>query len=193
MKERLTTAERGYGYKHRKLREQWRLQVEAGLVDCASCHEPVESDDRWDLGHTPDRTDWTGPEHVWCNRSTTVKGQPWLLSQRQRPRPRQRNCENCGCEYRANYREQRFCGRACAIAMQRHTTQKLKVERRIACLECGQVFTPVCSQRICSDQCRKRRDVRKVLKRYHANPEYRAAVIERAKARYRRRSEGRLF
>jgi hypothetical protein len=69
-----TTAERGYGNPHQVERARWEPKVRAGLVDCHAvrCLEParaIASDADWDLGHTPDRTRWTGPEHRRCNRS----------------------------------------------------------------------------------------------------------------------------
>jgi hypothetical protein len=68
-----TTTERGYDARHRQLREAWRPLVEAGDVDCARCHEPILPGDPWDLGHTDDRTGWTGPEHRAHNRATNKK------------------------------------------------------------------------------------------------------------------------
>jgi hypothetical protein len=66
-----TRTERGYGTDHHKLREAWRPLVEAGDVDCARCHEPILPGEPFDLGHDDsDRTKWTGPEHVACNRAT---------------------------------------------------------------------------------------------------------------------------
>jgi hypothetical protein len=69
-----TTTERGYGAKHQQLREAWEPKVRAGLVNChaALCVElarAIEPDAEWDLGHTPDRTAYTGPEHRRCNRA----------------------------------------------------------------------------------------------------------------------------
>ncbi|BEL07841.1 hypothetical protein Q0Z83_060320 [Actinoplanes sichuanensis] len=74
MPAKATTSERGYGARHQQLREQWEPKVRAGLVDChaAQCVEPgrrIEPGSDWDLGHTPDRTRWTGPEHARCNRA----------------------------------------------------------------------------------------------------------------------------
>ncbi|GAB7039715.1 MULTISPECIES: hypothetical protein [Catenuloplanes] len=71
---RRTTTERGYGHAHQRERERWRPRVEAGLVDCHAgrCIEPeraIAADAAWDLGHNDDRTAWTGPEHLRCNRS----------------------------------------------------------------------------------------------------------------------------
>jgi hypothetical protein len=68
------TAARGYGGRHQQLREQWQPKVDAGLVDCHAtvCLEVgrrIEPGSDWDLGHTPDRTAYTGPEHPRCNRS----------------------------------------------------------------------------------------------------------------------------
>lgn len=63
-----TTGQRGYGLRHKTRREHWRPRVDAGLVDCARCGQPIEPGRPWDLGHNDDRTDWTGPEHVHCNR-----------------------------------------------------------------------------------------------------------------------------
>lgn len=71
---RRTSTERGYGQQHRQLRLKWLPFVAAGLVEChaETCLMPtrlINRDDHWDLGHTPDRKSWTGPEHRKCNRT----------------------------------------------------------------------------------------------------------------------------
>ena len=63
-----STAARGYGLAHQQERRRWEPKVDAGLVDCARCHQPIEPGRPWDLGHNDERTAWTGPEHVTCNR-----------------------------------------------------------------------------------------------------------------------------
>jgi hypothetical protein len=65
--------QRGYDRGHERLREQWKPKVEAGMVDCHAivCVMPqrrIWLGMAWDLGHIPDRTAWTGPEHARCNR-----------------------------------------------------------------------------------------------------------------------------
>ena len=69
-----TTAQRGYGSQHQKLRAKWKPLVDAGMVSChagvclmASRWIPPGS--AWHLGHTPDRSGWTGPEHERCNEA----------------------------------------------------------------------------------------------------------------------------
>jgi hypothetical protein len=67
----LSTAQRGYGAEHRQLREQWKPYVDAGQVACFAprCVKPTRwiiPGTPWVLGHTPDRTGWTGPEHQAC-------------------------------------------------------------------------------------------------------------------------------
>ncbi len=74
-----TTAQRGYSGQHPKLRAQWKPLVQAGQVFChaAICLMPsrwIPPDKPgqrtgWHLGHTPDRTGWTGPEHEKCNEA----------------------------------------------------------------------------------------------------------------------------
>ncbi len=62
---------RGYGHTHRALREQWRPKVEAGTVPCARCGRLIGAHEQWDLGHDDhDRSRYTGPEHLRCNRAT---------------------------------------------------------------------------------------------------------------------------
>ena len=66
------TADRGYGKQHKAVREQWRPAVERGEVECHAivCLEPsrwIQPGTTWHLGHTPDRSAWTGPEHERCN------------------------------------------------------------------------------------------------------------------------------
>lgn len=69
-----SAAQRGYTYTHFKLRKAWAPQVAAGMVQChaVTCLMPtrwIAPGSDWDLGHTPDRSQWTGPEHRKCSRS----------------------------------------------------------------------------------------------------------------------------
>jgi hypothetical protein len=71
------TAARGYGRPHQKLRAKWKPAVDAGQEFCRNpiCLMPygprvgrwIPPGTPWHLGHTPDRTAWTGPEHEQCN------------------------------------------------------------------------------------------------------------------------------
>jgi hypothetical protein len=70
-----TTTQRGYGHQHQRTREDWRPDVERGVVDCAApiCLEPTRRilpGQAWDLDHTEDRRRYRGPAHERCNRST---------------------------------------------------------------------------------------------------------------------------
>jgi hypothetical protein len=69
-----STTKRGYGAHHQALRERLRPQVEAGVVRCARCGEPIKAGDDWDLGHLDgsNRTVFSGPEHRRCNRATST-------------------------------------------------------------------------------------------------------------------------
>lgn len=62
------TGQRGYGLAHKRERARWTPKVDAGLVDCARCRRAIQPGSAWDLGHTDDRSTWTGPEHASCNR-----------------------------------------------------------------------------------------------------------------------------
>ena len=69
-----TRQQRGYDWRHEQMRKAWKPKVEAGQVDCLAvvCLMPIRRiliGQDWDLGHTPDRKTWTGPEHAKCNRS----------------------------------------------------------------------------------------------------------------------------
>jgi hypothetical protein len=66
--------ERGYDAEHDALRRRWKPKVERGGVHCHAerCLMPARlilTGQAWDLGHTEDRTAWTGPEHAHCNRA----------------------------------------------------------------------------------------------------------------------------
>lgn len=71
-----TTRQRGYSGQHPRLRKQWQPAVDAGMVICHAVICLEERDGRtrwiqpgtpWHLGHNPERTAWTGPEHQRCN------------------------------------------------------------------------------------------------------------------------------
>lgn len=73
-RQRGTRQQRGYDREHERIRASWRPRVELGQVDCHAidCLMPnrrIDFDAAWDLGHTADRSGWTGPEHVRCNRA----------------------------------------------------------------------------------------------------------------------------
>lgn len=67
-----TTAARGYGAEHQRMRASWAPLVSAGQVTCWRCGEPIEPGTPWDLGHDDqDRGITRGPEHAYrCNRRT---------------------------------------------------------------------------------------------------------------------------
>ena len=73
MATRQGTTARGYGSQHQAERKRWEPIVEAGEATCARCHKPLAPNEPFDLGHNDDRTEWTGPEHVKCNRSAGAK------------------------------------------------------------------------------------------------------------------------
>lgn len=69
-----STTARGYGHQHQLEKAKWQPVIDAGHGTCHAtiCLEPtrtIQPDAAWDLGHTPDRTSYTGPEHPRCNRS----------------------------------------------------------------------------------------------------------------------------
>lgn len=66
---RRTTPLRGYGALHKALRRRWAPVVAAGGVICPRCERAITPGAAWDLGHTDNRSAYTGPEHASCNRS----------------------------------------------------------------------------------------------------------------------------
>lgn len=60
--------DRGYGVAHEKQRKAWAPVVRRGQATCARCNVTIKPDEPWDLGHTDDRSAWSGPEHQACNR-----------------------------------------------------------------------------------------------------------------------------
>lgn len=69
-----TSTQRGYGTAHKKLRAQWEPLVASGQAFCHSAvclmaSRWIQPGTPWHLGHTPDRTGWTGPEHEKCNEA----------------------------------------------------------------------------------------------------------------------------
>lgn len=85
-----TTAQ-GYGTAHQRLRAQWTPYVQAGVVHCWRCGEPIEPGTRWHLGHDDhDRTQYRGPEHERCNVSTRTRERDQARAGDPAPTPRTR-------------------------------------------------------------------------------------------------------
>lgn len=70
---RPSSTRRGYGAAHKRERARLAPLVDSGRATCARCALPILPGEPWDLGHTDDRTAWTGPEHARCNRSAAGK------------------------------------------------------------------------------------------------------------------------
>lgn len=68
-----------YDYAHQQQRAKWKPTVDAGLATCHAKRclmssriivpDYTKRGDGWDVGHSEDRSRWTGPEHARCNRS----------------------------------------------------------------------------------------------------------------------------
>jgi hypothetical protein len=70
---RKTATQAGYGPGHQRERARWQVIVQAGQAYCQApvCVMPdrwIPPGTSWDLGHTPSRTGYRGPEHSRCNR-----------------------------------------------------------------------------------------------------------------------------
>ena len=91
-----STTARGYGAAHKAERKRLAPTVAKGQTPCARCGQLIEVGEPWDLGHTDDRTGWTGPEHADCNRAAgartrnarararkQVDERPWIRPERQ--------------------------------------------------------------------------------------------------------------
>lgn len=133
------TAARGYGGPHVKLRDQWKPLVDSGQASChaAICLMPsrrIQPGTPWDLGHTPDRTTWTGPEHQRCNRADGNRRRTGQKTQASRRAPpcicktcgkgywhAARACEICGAHYHPTTSSVniRTCGRTCGLELRR--------------------------------------------------------------------------
>lgn len=84
-----STTQRGYGYRHRQIRDAVKAQVDTGTAVCWRCTHPIHPDQPWDLGHDDeDRSIYRGPEHRACNRGSAARrgnraratrhSRPWL-------------------------------------------------------------------------------------------------------------------
>jgi hypothetical protein len=65
-----TTRERGYGAAHQHQRARWQRIINQQPIKCATCPTIIPRHaTNWDLGHTPNRTGWLGPQCQRCNRA----------------------------------------------------------------------------------------------------------------------------
>lgn len=63
-----STASRGYGGDHQRMRKKFEPQVRAGKAVCVRCGELIDPKEPWDLDHEDDRKTYRGPAHRACNR-----------------------------------------------------------------------------------------------------------------------------
>ena len=66
---RPSSASRGYGARHRQVREQLMAKWTPG-DQCAICYKPMWDKTTLDLAHNEDRSGWKGLSHRECNRAT---------------------------------------------------------------------------------------------------------------------------
>lgn len=69
-----STAARGYGYAHQRMRDSLAPIVASGRARCAEvvCLMPdrwIPPGSKWDLAHGATRDTYRGPAHARCNRS----------------------------------------------------------------------------------------------------------------------------
>jgi hypothetical protein len=187
-----------YGYQHQKLRAQYAVVVDAGDGYCWRCATHITPGQAWHLGHDDDdRTVYRGIECVPCNLSAAGRKR-----QQMQPKPglrapivrRQRSCPICGTGFKASYREQTTCSRACGVELRRRNQPAIPiplgpVTHHKTCTECGLTFTTPSNRKVtCSIGCSKRRAGRKSREYYHTNETYREATKARSREAWRSRT-----
>jgi len=70
---KLPPGARGYGRAHRRMRLLVAPFVRSGRAVCGRCGLPISPGSDWDLGHTEDRSAYSGPEHAACNRAAGAR------------------------------------------------------------------------------------------------------------------------
>lgn len=86
-----STAARGYGSAHQTERRRWQKIINktpTGIPCARGCGTRITSEDTWDLGHTEDRTTWTGPECIPCNRGAGGRNGAAAAHRNRTPGPR---------------------------------------------------------------------------------------------------------
>jgi len=63
----LTTAERGYGIEHERLRRRIDAEVQLGGVVCSECGRPIAPGSSWHLAHNHIAGGYAGAAHAVCN------------------------------------------------------------------------------------------------------------------------------
>lgn len=110
------TTARGYGREHQQERKRWVPYVESGQAECHArlCLEEIDGrgrlippESQWDLGHTEDRTAYTGPEHRRCNRADGGRRRGGTRAWPRRSLTKV--CETCGAVFVTLYPMQRYC------------------------------------------------------------------------------------
>jgi hypothetical protein len=65
--DKASSAARGYGPAHQRLRAEWQARVAKGGVDCCLCGLAIGVSEPWHLDHTEDRKGYRGAAHRVCN------------------------------------------------------------------------------------------------------------------------------
>jgi hypothetical protein len=165
------TKERGYGADHQKLRLQLLARWQPG-DPCARCGQPMMGPPaRIHLGHTEDRTGYTGLEHSDCNCAEGAqrgnRQQPRSLVMLKAGNPvcqgcgqpyhyAARSCEMCSAHYHPSYGQQRTCSRMCGTALKRRThgpsLRSKPPKPKPPCETCGRPCGEL-DHRFCSKTC----------------------------------------
>jgi predicted nucleic acid-binding Zn ribbon protein len=98
---------------------------------------------------------------------------------------RKRLCDNCGNEYVFQRKDSQFCSQNCGAAYRWKQYPK-DTDKPRACTVCGKHFlaTKDANQkRVCSEQCRRARNSKKVREWHLRNPEREALYRQRTKAK----------
>lgn len=136
-----------------------------------------------------------GRPRIWCSRSCRLRTNPPKTIPGNRHR--MRDCEVCQASYRPTYSDQRTCGRACGVELNRRNctaagkTYGGRSPRVLAsrvhirnCDECSKPFVARFAHRKrCSPECQYSAITTSIANRYRNDPAFRDRVISAAQNR----------